>query len=104
THDNDTAKGWYQGLKKAASARRASDARDAYVRAAGYFGDPPVAQIPMEMMKAAHHSVAHTSIIPTQDILELGPEGRMNVPGTANGNWAWRMTSKDLRHAGWEKL
>ena len=25
-----------------------------------------------------------------QDILGLGAEARMNIPGTADGNWAWR--------------
>ena len=26
-----------------------------------------------------------------QDYLGLGAEARMNVPGTAQGNWRWRM-------------
>jgi 4-alpha-glucanotransferase len=35
-------------------------------------------------------SVAHTVIIPLQDILDLGSEARMNIPGTPFGNWEWR--------------
>jgi 4-alpha-glucanotransferase len=34
--------------------------------------------------------VAHTAVIPLQDILVLGSEARMNVPGVAAGNWGWR--------------
>jgi 4-alpha-glucanotransferase len=26
-----------------------------------------------------------------QDVLGLGSEARMNVPGTASGSWRWRM-------------
>ena len=28
-----------------------------------------------------------------QDYLGLGSEGRINVPGVAEGNWRWRMAS-----------
>jgi 4-alpha-glucanotransferase len=33
---------------------------------------------------------------PLQDLLNLGAEGRMNVPGRADGNWAWRCTAEQL--------
>ena len=26
-----------------------------------------------------------------QDVLGLGAESRMNTPGTAGGNWVWRL-------------
>ena len=35
-------------------------------------------------------SVAVIAIIPLQDILGLGSEARMNLPGTVSGNWKWR--------------
>jgi 4-alpha-glucanotransferase len=35
-------------------------------------------------------SVADTAIIPLQDVLGLGSEARMNLPGTSRGNWRWR--------------
>ena len=41
-------------------------------------------------------SVADTVIFPVQDILGLGTEARMNIPGTARGNWDWRLTSGQL--------
>ena len=37
-------------------------------------------------------SEAETVIIPVQDILGLGQECRMNVPGVGQGNWQWRLT------------
>jgi 4-alpha-glucanotransferase len=36
-------------------------------------------------------SVANTAIFPIQDVLGLNTEARMNVPGTANGNWGYRL-------------
>ncbi|MDY0339147.1 MAG: 4-alpha-glucanotransferase, partial [Acholeplasmataceae bacterium] len=41
-------------------------------------------------------SVADTAIIPIQDYLNLGKEGRMNVPSTTGNNWIWRMRREDL--------
>ena len=29
-----------------------------------------------------------------QDLLELGDDARMNVPGTAEGNWGWRLAEQ----------
>jgi 4-alpha-glucanotransferase len=41
-------------------------------------------------------SVANTAIIPLQDILGLGSQARMNIPGTTEGNWRWRFGSDML--------
>ena len=41
-------------------------------------------------------SVADTVILPLQDVLCLGSEARMNIPGTSEGNWAWRFRSDQL--------
>ena len=35
--------------------------------------------------------VADTFVAQMQDYLGLGAEGRMNTPGTASGNWQWRL-------------
>jgi len=35
-------------------------------------------------------SRAKIAVVPLQDVLGLGSEGRMNTPGTGAGNWAWR--------------
>ena len=41
-------------------------------------------------------SVARVSIVPLQDLLGLGADARMNTPGRAAGNWAWRYRSGAL--------
>jgi 4-alpha-glucanotransferase len=34
--------------------------------------------------------------VPMQDILGLGSEARMNLPGTTGDNWTWRCPSDAL--------
>jgi 4-alpha-glucanotransferase len=41
-------------------------------------------------------SVANLAVVPMQDVLGLGSEARMNVPGEEDGNWAWRFAWKDV--------
>ncbi len=41
-------------------------------------------------MELAWSSRAALAIVPLQDVLNLGTEARMNVPGRAEGNWRWR--------------
>ncbi|MEN9704419.1 MAG: hypothetical protein RLZZ393_298 [Pseudomonadota bacterium] len=79
THDTDTTQGWYAALDEAAR-RRLSD----YLGL--WDGDRPDA-----LERAALASVARLAILPMQDILRLGSEARLNLPGTVNGNWNWRM-------------
>jgi 4-alpha-glucanotransferase len=42
------------------------------------------------MIRLAWSSVAAVAIAPLQDVLSLGNEGRMNLPGQPEGNWQWR--------------
>lgn len=78
THDNDTTIGWYEKLDAGTRARV-----DACLACTP--GDMPAA-----LIRAAYASPARLAIIPMQDLLGLGTEARMNVPGTAEGNWRWR--------------
>ena len=48
------------------------------------------------MIRETMKSVANLSIFPMQDILGLNRKARMNVPGTATGNWQWRVEQKKL--------
>lgn len=80
THDNDTTKGWYNSIS-AAERHEMSE----YL---GCSGDDGVGN----MIRAALMSVADTVVMPFQDILKLGSEARMNIPGTAFGNWEWRFS------------
>ena len=41
-------------------------------------------------------TIAAFAVFPLQDVLGLGKEGRMNTPGIAAGNWAWRFKKDDL--------
>jgi 4-alpha-glucanotransferase len=84
THDNDTARGWFD----AASSEERS-------RATSYLGGSSQ-NIPMMMIRGALTSVAQLAIVPVQDILGLGAEARMNRPGEGQENWSWRMQSGAL--------
>jgi 4-alpha-glucanotransferase len=48
------------------------------------------------LIELACSSAAALAIVPLQDVLNLGAEGRMNVPGRADGNWRWRCTEDML--------
>jgi 4-alpha-glucanotransferase len=50
-------------------------------------------------MRLAWLSPAALAIAPVQDLLKLGAEGRMNVPGLAEGNWSWRCRGELLSAA-----
>ena len=50
------------------------------------------------MMRAVLASVANTALIPLQDVLGLGSEARMNLPGRQAGNWGFRFTWDQLPH------
>jgi 4-alpha-glucanotransferase len=41
-------------------------------------------------------SRAAVVIIPMQDVLGLGTAGRMNIPGSGDGNWQWRLPPTKL--------
>jgi 4-alpha-glucanotransferase len=49
-----------------------------------------------ELIALAMHSIASTAIFPLQDVLNLGAEARMNLPGTGTGNWEWRLLPEHL--------
>jgi len=82
THDNDTTEGWFAGL----DAPTAAEARAA-------IGEGPVARAAWRTVLA---SPAIGAFAPAQDLLGLGSEARLNTPGTATGNWTWRMTEAQL--------
>ena len=47
-----------------------------------------------DLMRLAWSSKAALAIAPLQDLLNLGSEARMNVPGRAGGNWTWRSSEE----------
>jgi len=83
THDNDTTRGWQQGSPADAA------------RAQRYLGCTARA-LPQEMLRLAWNSPADLAIAPAQDLLALGTKARMNIPGTKDGNWRWRLRRGQL--------
>jgi 4-alpha-glucanotransferase len=48
------------------------------------------------MMATVLQSRAALAMLTMQDVLQLGSEARMNIPGTENGNWTWRFEWNEL--------
>jgi 4-alpha-glucanotransferase len=86
THDNDTTVGWFKNLSS-----RNGQAIGERRKALDYLSARGAGDVHWQMVRAAMLSVADTVIFPVQDILGLGNEARMNVPGVAENNWRWRM-------------
>ena len=93
THDNDTARGWYENAE--AVEREAI---------ASYLGVRDADDVAWSLIRAAFTSVAETAIVPVQDILNLGSEARMNLPGAEHDNWSWRVAGGALTSEHAEEL
>ncbi len=61
-------------------------------------------QVAWELMRLAWSSAATLAVAPLQDVLNVRPEARMNVPGRGEGNWACRCTEKMLSVADFDTL
>lgn len=92
THDNDTARGWYESAPE--------HERDFARR----YLDSDGSDFPWELTRAAWASVAVYAIAPMQDLLGLGTEARMNFPSTLGGNWSWRLSEDALSQELQERL
>ena len=87
THDNDTARGWYESAS-ASDKRFARNYLDATKR-----------NFVWKLIRAAWGSPSVMALAPMQDILDLGTKARSNMPGTTAGNWEWRYTADMLSGA-----
>lgn len=96
THDNDTSLGFWLSApdwKK--------DHIRSYLAIEGH-------DFVWDFIRVAFASVAHTAIVPMQDVLALDSRSRMNIPGVESGNWGWRVRGEAfngglasrLRHLG----
>jgi 4-alpha-glucanotransferase len=79
THDNDTVRGWYESLP---------EDRRALVDAARPRRHD---EIWWDLIALSASSVARVAMVQAQDVLGLGSEARMNMPGTAAGSWQWKL-------------
>lgn len=85
THDNETVMGWF----KDADNEFVQHAKD-YLRLSADEG------YNWGMIRGGMCSAADLFIAQMQDYLGLDNEARMNIPGTAQGNWRWRMLKSDM--------
>lgn len=78
THDNDTTRGWYE-----TASEFSRDKVRCYMNTDGN-------NVHWDFLRTCLGTVAAYAIFPLQDVLGVGKEGRMNTPGVAAKNWAWR--------------
>jgi 4-alpha-glucanotransferase len=92
THDNNTTAGWHEDLTpdELRHFRR-------YVPDSGE-------GLTWDLIRLAWASIAELAVTPLQDVLGLGAEARMNMPGRPGGNWRWRATESQIAGADWGKL
>lgn len=94
THDNETAVGWYRDTASPAAKKYLSE----------YTGvplGPDGTGVHWVLIEASMRSVSRCSLALMQDVMGLDNEvGRINTPGKAEGNWAWRVGGKGI----WKKL
>ncbi len=93
THDNDPTLGWWEHLADAAT-------RDLVKEYTGCSVEEPN----WTLLRLGMMSCAHTFIATMQDVLGLGREARMNLPGEGQGNWNWRLPVSALTDPSGERL
>lgn len=81
THDNPTTKEWFDAMPEQQRRNALPPLKDSV-------------EAPAALMRLAWNSVAALAIAPLQDLLGLGAEARMNLPGRADWNWRWRWTEE----------
>ncbi len=84
THDNDTARGWYDSApeqERKFALRYLNTDADHFVQ---------------ELVRGVWSSVAVYALAPMQDLLNLGGYARMNFPSRLGGNWEWRVKAEDM--------
>jgi len=82
THDNNTTNGWFY-------SDEIDDGTRHYIM--DYMGSDRFSDFHWQLIRLAYGSAADLAMIPGQDLLGYGGELRMNLPGTAEHNWRWRL-------------
>jgi len=95
THDNPTSREWYEELPPYQQQNLWR-----YLNSAPKHSD----EVAWNLTRLAWSSPAALAIAPLQDLLNLGAEARMNVPGRAEGNWSWRCSEELLSAADFHPL
>jgi 4-alpha-glucanotransferase len=96
-HDNDTTVGWWTaGVGD--STRSEEEVQKERAFCLRYLGTEG-REIHWDFVRTVLGSVADIAIVPLQDVLGLGSEARMNLPGRPSGNWRFRYEAEDLDDA-----
>jgi 4-alpha-glucanotransferase len=103
THDNDTVVGWWSSTAGTDSTRTLAEVEKEMEYARRYLNTDGRG-INWVMIRAAMASVADMVLFPLQDVLGIGSEGRMNLPGSSSRNWRWRFRADALSPAITERL
>lgn len=93
THDNNTCMGFYH--------QNANALEKKFMLSYLNVGSQP---LHWAFINAALNSRASLVIIPLQDILGLGSEARMNIPGKAHGNWRWELSPQEIDRNAFNQL
>ncbi len=102
-HDNDTTLGWWRSAGVGESTRTEHEIREEHDFTRAYLGFQNE-EVNWIFVRTVLASVANTAMVPLQDVLGLGNEARMNLPGTVSGNWRWRYKRDSLTKEIREKL
>ncbi|MCX7008490.1 MAG: 4-alpha-glucanotransferase [Kiritimatiellaeota bacterium] len=91
THDNDTTCGWFRAAPGASDTRSAAAvyAERSYILK--YLHKRKDTDINWAFIEIAFRNRTRLAMVPLQDVLGLGSEARMNIPGVLGGNWQWRI-------------
>src|SRR6266576_3583958 len=95
THDNNTTRGWFEALSGTGTRNVWSNLN----RAEGESNE-----IAGELIRLAWSSIAALALTPLQDLLNLGAEARMNLPGSTDAHWRWRCTEEMLHSSTFRRL
>lgn len=86
THDNPTIKSWFKDADQK-TKRHLQEYTDRRLSKNNVYA---------VMHRMALNSVSQIAVVPLQDFIALGEEGLMNIPGTSEGNWMWRITPEEM--------
>ncbi len=103
THDNDTTMGWFQSNAGEGSTR----SQDEIERERGTilnYTKSDGSELNWDFIRLIYESRANLAVVPLQDILGLGSDSRMNLPGEAQGNWNWRFRWEQIDTETMERL
>ena len=92
THDNNTLVGWLREK----TGRENNESHEHGEKSASETGSIVEA---LAVIRKIYESPAELAMVQVQDVLMLGEEARMNVPGVPEGNWTWKMPGDTVEEA-----